>query len=254
MSDDNSNQLPVRVETVMDDQSDDFTVVASSPAEMQGAQRSLILWAQRKIVGERELLKEAQEQHDIAKRNKWSPAGWARRISLSEGKIEYYKKIKMALEAGYYIVPPFPIEVFAVRTTAKKPTVRTGWRDRDFARAQGIPHDALPAGEGDYIGNQVATRTFMGSREDNKSSVYHQPYKFQAVEFPFKLAKSAVMSETARAMALKVFDQLGIMGTVDRPAQAAVPDPIVCGQILPWFHKRQPVTFFVAWWLDTKTL
>ena len=45
-----------------------------------------------------------------------------------------------------------------------------------------------------------------------------------------------------------------LLNDAQTAAKTAIPDPIVCGQILSWFHKKQPVTFFIAWWLDTKTL
>jgi hypothetical protein len=35
---------------------------------------------------------------------------------------------------------------------------------------------------------------------------------------------------------------------------ARAPDPIICGEILLPHRKGQAVTFFVSWWLDTKTL
>lgn len=237
----------------------DFTVVAANPQEMVTAQRSMVLWAARKIQAEKEVLKEEEEQFNIAIQNSWGTGGWARKISLSKAKIEYYRKIKTALEAGYYIVPPFPIDIFAVRTIAKKVTTRTGWLDINLARRQGVAAKPLAAGDGDYVSNLVQTRphTHYKYNEVTKQSegtVYHHPSGLRPVEFPFKLAKAAVMSETARAMALKVFDQLGVMGASVAQPQAAAADPIICGQILPWFHNRQPVTFFVAWWLDTKTL
>lgn len=240
----------------------DFTVVAANPQEMAGAQRSMILWAARKIQAEKELLRDAQDQIAIAAKSGWATQGWYRRLQISEDKINYYKKIKLALEAGYYIVPPFPIDVFAIRTVQKKPNTRSGWIDANHARRQGIDRKPVPAGDGEYVANEMITRPFTSTREDpitkeRKPQVYHAPHRFKVVEFPFKLAKSAVMSETSRAMALKVFDQIGIMGTAAQQQQAkkrAVPDPIVCGQILPWVHNRQPVTFFVAWWLDTSTL
>ena len=71
--------------------------------------------------------------------------------------------------------------------------------------------------------------------------------EFKDIDFPFKLAKPQIMEATAAAMALKVFDQIGCL------PQFRAPDPIICGQILKP-KDRQPVTFFIAWWLDTKTL
>ena len=260
---DNEKDISALVPTVVEQEAD-FTVVANSPKGMEAAQRSLILWAARKIQAEKELLHDAQEQFDIAKAHKWGTGGWPRRIQLSQDKIEYYRKIKMALEAGYYIVPPFPISIFAVRTDQKAPTTKVGWVDATFAATQGIPSKALTAEQGDYVANRTRTRTWSSTDWTKKDPItdkhpvthYHTPSAFLPVEFPFKLAKSAVMSETAHAMALKVFDQIGIMGVTpaQTAAKTAVPDPIVCGQILSWFHKKQPVTFFIAWWLDTKIL
>ena len=79
---DNSALVPTVVE-----QDADFTVVANSPKGMEAAQRSLILWAARKIQAEKELLHDAQEQFDIAKAHKWGTGGWPRRIQLSQDKI-----------------------------------------------------------------------------------------------------------------------------------------------------------------------
>ena len=52
----------------------------------------------------------------------------------------------------------------------------------------------------------------------------------------------------------KIFDRLGVLPRVRRP------DSVVCGEILfpnQTVHRwgqLKTVTFFVAWWLDTKTL
>ena len=42
---------------------------------------------------------------------------WRRELSKQKGRVEFYRKIEMALEAGYYIVPPYPLDIFfAIRT------------------------------------------------------------------------------------------------------------------------------------------
>lgn len=53
----------------------------------------------------------------------------------------------------------------------------------------------------------------------------------------------------ARAMALNVFDQLGVVRNSVRSG-----DPIVVGQILDPRGGGRMATFFVAWWLDTADL
>src|SRR6185503_1645139 len=102
------------VPTILDE-ADDFTVFATNPADMVGAQRSMILWCARKIQAVKVELAEAQTNLDAAKAHKWSPAAWAKQVKLHTEKMEFYRKIKMALEAGYYIVPPFPVDTFAIR-------------------------------------------------------------------------------------------------------------------------------------------
>lgn len=246
----------VLVPTVVDEPMD-FTVVARNPQEMAGAQRSMILWAARKIQAEKVLLADAQENLDIATKSKWKTGAWRSRVSMSEHKLEFYRKVKRALEAGYYIVPPFPVEIFAVRVNKKRPeNARHGW-----VNSQQIPDEraqALPAEEGQYVSPK---------HRDNLSSfkkpvdgdytgakgflTYKTPSGFDDVEFPFKLARPEVLSAAAQAMALKVFDQLGVL---PRTAAPVVPDPMILGHIFMPHKRNAPLTFFVAWWLDTRTL
>src|SRR6266581_3539299 len=101
--------VPALVPSIVDEPMD-FTVVATNPAAMQDAQQSLILWAARKIQAIKGEIVSAREQFDLAKKNKWNPHSWGREVAKHEKRAEFYRKIKMALEAGYYIVPPFPID------------------------------------------------------------------------------------------------------------------------------------------------
>lgn len=246
-----TKDVPAIVPTVVDDPMD-FTVVARDPSEMAKAQKSLILWAARKIQAEKELLAEAEEQRDIAAKNKWRASGWKNRVRLSRQKIEFYKKIKVALEAGYYIVPPFPIEVFAIRTDRRAPDRMESSSRWDNHRQRGR---RLPAGEGRYVSDLPAAREseWTETKDDGKKVTHYTSWanRFRDVDFPFKMAKPAVLNATAEAMALKVFDRMGVL------PQRRAADPIVCGQIIKPGGNRYTetaITFFVAWWLDTKTL
>lgn len=244
--------LPVRVPTVVEEDMD-FTVIATHPAEMEKAQRSLILWCARKIEHVKQALADAQEQFDIAMKAGWEVSAWERQINRADKRVEFYRKIKAALEAGYYIVPPFPIDVFAIRTDRKNPTKKASNNHWDTHK-----QDAriLPVGQGNYVSSKpvVYQRSIPLPPKDGKPQAMTEYFakNFLPVDFPFKLAKPAVLAETAKAMALKVFDQIGVL-----PAFTA-PDPIVCGQILfpekNGYGPRKSITFFVAWWLDTKTL
>lgn len=235
--------------TTVVDEPMDFIVYANNPADMVGAQKSMILWCARKIMAERTDLTEAQTQLDAAVKHKWSPTAWRAQVKKIEDRLEFYKKVKMALEAGYYIVPPFPVEVFAIRTDAKTP--RGKWKDSRWYEQAQSPR-MLPAGEGRYVSPRPSLMAKEFPTKNHKGEMHpvahYHPDKFLVPDFPFKLAKAEIMHATQAAMALKVFDQLGVLPVTRNP------DPMVTGHILMPHRKGQSVTFFVSWWLDTKTL
>lgn len=244
----------VLVPTVVDEPMD-FTVIATSPKDMEAGQRSLILWAARKIQGIKAEIAEAAQQLAIHKEKKWNTEGWRREIAKKESRAEFYRKVKMALEAGYYIVPPFPIDLFAIRT--KKITPRS--MDSTNSDNHDQPAMILPAGQGRYVDPKPIRDSFADTEKtyDGKERAVTKYYAtdFQAADFPFKLARAEIREATEKAMSLKLFDQLGVLPRVRKP------DPIVCGQILvpnkPCYghgYNRDAITFFVAWWLDTRTL
>ena len=249
--------IPALMPTVVDEPMD-FTVIATNPAAMQEAQRSLILWAARKIQSVKEEIASATEQLELARKNKWSPAAWSREVLKHQKRADYYRKIKMALEAGYYIVPPFPIDIFAIRTKRNWPH----HYDSHSPDNHDQPAQLLPAGEGRYVDPKPSRRSFQtqeGVKKDGSQNMvtYFRADDYQPVDFPFKLARSEIREATDAALGLKIFDRLGVL-----PRQRA-PDPIVCGEILlpnqpsyaySRFGTPKSVLFFVAWWLDTKTL
>jgi hypothetical protein len=139
------NALPATLE--MSDLPADFTVIATTPAAMIEAQQSLIAWADRKIGTIRTESAEAIEQLAIAVQRKWKTDAWRRQVAKYERRIEFYEKIKAALNAGYYIVPPFPIDVFAIRTQRLEPKkMDCTLRDNHDQEAQ-----ILAIGEGRYV-------------------------------------------------------------------------------------------------------
>lgn len=248
------------VPTVVDEPLD-FTVIANSPAEMETAQRSLILWAARKIQSMKQEIQEAAEQLALHKKNKWSPSGWLRQIGKLERRAEFYRKIKMALEAGYYIVPPFPVDIFAIKVKRNKPEARdttVQWVRPDH-HAQ--PAEVLRSGEGRYVDPLPLVASYKETEErDGKQVVvkHHYATDYREVDFPFKLARAEIRQATDRAMDLGVFDQMGALPR----RRVRNRDPIICGQILVpdqpssmrFSEERQAVTFFVTWWLDTRML
>lgn len=228
----------------------DFIVYANNPADMMRAQQSMIAWCDDKITVEAQEQQQAQHNLDAAITANFSADGWKRQVKLLGEKIDFYEKTKAALLAGYYIVPPFPIDMFAIRTKASWP--KGNWTTRNWRTAHEQKEQLLPAGEGDYVSPDPKLGTTYLEHDDGKGgtkNVQHwRSEEWKSVEFPFALAKAEILSATRAAMALKVFDRIGVL-----PTQRA-PDPIVCGQILMPHRHRAPLTFFISWWLDTRTL
>jgi hypothetical protein len=242
------------VETVVD-MPMDFTVIATSPKDMEAGQRSLILWAARKIQMVKNELEEFRAQFKACQDHKWNASGWRSQILKAERRADFYRKIKSALEAGYYIVPPFPVDIFAIRTNKELP-------NRNVSRHSNN-HDQLPAvlpeGEGRYVNNRPIRDKYRTNEKQGdgttRSVTNYYASDFQDVDFPFKLARAEIRSLTDAAMKLKVFDRLGVLPRVRNP------DPIVCGQILvpdkPFWRghdDRKLVNFFVAWFFDPRVL
>ena len=226
-------------------------LMARDPAEMMGAQKQLILWCARKMQAEKAELADSEANLAQAKKAKWATKPWARRVNLQKRRIEFYRKVKMALEAGYYIVPPFPVDVFAIRTDRKKPDKKT-----TTYRYSGHGQSArlLPAGEGRYVSNhpEIWETEKPGTDRDGREITIKEWWaeEFQPVDFPFIAVKPEVIDATNKAMARKLFDEFGVL-----PARGCG-DPIVVGRIkkpnqASWAH---PLTFFIAWWLDTEDI
>ena len=210
-------------------------------------------------IGYREDISESQEQLNIAKQHKWRLSGWQKQLNKHFKRLEFYAKIKAALEAGFYIVPPFPVDIFAIRMAQNWPDPkRTPYKyDHDQ------PAENLPLGEGRYVDTrprvyEVSETKYekdAAGHEIRREVTRYEASEFREVDFPFKLAKPEIMGATAKAMALKIFDRFGIL-----PGMGRKIDPIICGQIIipnqPSYSKNSPeiVNFFVAWWLSTSTL
>lgn len=237
------------------DDSADFTVIATTPAAMIDAQKSLIVWADRKIAAVQTEALEAKEQLEIAIVRKWKNDAWKRQVAKHERRIEFYQKIKAALEAGYYIVPPFPIDVFAIRTKRDAPKeMDSTHRDNHDQEAQ-----ILAIGEGRYVDPKPVRESYAdettGRDGETRNVTHYFATEFSDVDFPFKLARSEIRDATEAALALGIFDRMGVL------PRTRAPDPLVCGQIIvpnqPGYYSGDSlkcVTFFVAWWLNTRDL
>src|ERR1051326_948244 len=151
---------------------DDLTLVALTPADMVPAQSSLVAWCDKKIAAVKQELSDIETNLELATEHGWKHRSVAAALERTKKRVLYYEKIKAAVEAGYLIVPNFPIDVFAVRVARAKQRQATSdyaYR-RDYKTAKA---ELLPAGEGRYVDDEVFTihqsydETVTGDKEQH---------------------------------------------------------------------------------------
>jgi hypothetical protein len=227
----------------------DLTLVALSPTDIPAAQAEIAEWCRRKIHELQVQRSDFIDNARIAAEHQWQFRSLEAAAKRCERTISYYEKIAAAVSEGFLIVPNFDVEVIAVRTDRRKPN-------------RNEPHEArarlLPVGEGRYVDDKphIRTEAYQATDYQNKPVTRTRDLatRFdENLDFPVLAVKPIVMEATARAMAFKIFDRIGVV-TGKRE------DPVVVGQIIdprhPYRYQGRPkvVTFFVAWWLDSRTL
>lgn len=223
---------------------DDKILIATTPAAMEAAQKDLISWADAKSKEVSSELRTLREELQIAKRSKWATKPIERRIKREGKRFAFYAKIKAALQAGYYVVPNFAAEAFAIRTERTKTFGRpevSGYSGFHFPQ----PVAQLPAGAGRYINPAASYREFKEKIvKDGKSETRFRgvPCNLQPPEFPIALMSQEAMQATERAMATKIFDE--IMEARDWSGRG---DPMILGRLRNPRQGRPSVTFFIAW-------
>lgn len=235
---------------------DNIAVSAFEPQEMKDANTALIEWCSKKIA---QLTADAAElfaSYEHAVKQKWKSATLKRHADLATKRVTFYEKMKAALEAGFYIVPNFPVSLFAVRTDRDKPYRKLTIGNYEAgAWPFKQPPNNLPVGEGEYKPCDPLIKTEKEVTQDgaNKKTIYlEEAVGWGDIDFPIQMAKPTIMEATTRAMALKIFDQFGLFAR-------GTGDPIIVGEIIdparPWHHDNaKRITFIIAWHLDTATL
>lgn len=224
------------------------TMVALTPADMAPAQANLADWCDQKIAALRIELNDYEANLELATEHGWKHASVAAVLKRTQRRIDYFEKIKLAVAAGYVIVPNFPIDIFAVRVKRAKPAEKvhdSQWGNFRATAAQ------LPAGEGRYVDDRVLyTDESVTEIVDGKQKriARYVTDEYDNVDFPVTLVKPSVMAATGRAMALRLFDEMGLVSNTSGR------DPIVVGRMLDPRGNRRCITFFVAWWCDTAAL
>jgi hypothetical protein len=238
--------------------SDDLIVFARNREEMQTAQVTTVAWADRKLSETSAQLTEMEQNIEEAKAGGFKVEGFRSAASVIRNKYRFYEKLKAALEAGYVIIPNFPIDVFAIRTAREYPVGKyvenssVGWDNTDLGK-QGTDRPAL--GEGEYHSDHAVVRQEKHTRvHDDKGQPLTRFNRwldgFQEVDFPVKFVRPSIVNETSRALSLKIFDEIGIL-----PERRQKSDPMIIGQIVykrGWQEKR--VSFLITWWLRESDL
>jgi hypothetical protein len=223
---------------------EDKELTALTPSEMVQSQNQLIAWCDNKVASCEAECRELLDAHDRAKKMKWKHKPLYELWRAAVRRKEYYHKVGVALKEGYYIVPNFPIQMFAIRT-GKKTVTGSG-----FGSWQEFRQDAqqLPEGQGEYRNPFPIVHERKEKNGDNERN-YQWAEEWDDLEFPITLGKPRIMEATSRAMALKIFDRIGVMPPTRNE------DPVIIGQI---FNKRgyheKIVSFMIAWHLDTKMI
>lgn len=220
------------------------SLVALTPAGMLEAQSDCLGWADTKLAQAKQELSLAEQNWNALNKAGLRTQPATTMMRKARARILFYEKVKAALEAGYYIIPPFDVQVFAIRTNMENPPAKrdANWWQRE-SNAQ-----RLAVGEGRYV-DPRPTRELVDEILEKKENGQVQKHRFfenidwKDLDMPVRAIKPTVIEATGRALALKLFDALGIA-----PAYRSA-DPIIVG------HLRRPdngapLTFFIAWWLD----
>lgn len=229
------------------------TIVALTPAQMAESQGLLQQWCDDKLKEIEEDRLEFGVQEDAAKAYGFDVSAIRRRLSKLRAKREFYEKVKAAVDAGYVVVPNFPITIFAIRTTKDAPSGHDS-SSREDGLTDIRQHATLgPAGDGQYVSEWPATQTERDTfTRDGKEVVEFNRYalEFKDVRFPVSLVKPQVLEATGEAMKKLIFDEIGLVS--DNPRG----DPIVIGRIRERGVRfgGKEVSFFIAWWLDLASL
>lgn len=222
-------------------------IIAVNPQQMQEAQATTVGWIDKKLAAANAEFDEASALRDQLARRNMNVSHAQRLLDKSMKRVRFYEKVKAALEAGYYIIPPFNIQLFAVRTDRAPRADRStkGWSNDQ----KGV---SLPVGLGRYVDPQVQRLAVDKVQEKNHDgttrdvTVYENGDWRDEIDLPVRAMKPQLIEAVGKALEERIFDALGIA-----PAYRAA-DPVIAGVI------RRPgggeLNFFVAWWLDEADL
>jgi hypothetical protein len=143
--------------------------------------------------------------------------------------------------------------VFAIRTSARRPrggVVESTW-NRFVQEAQ-----LLPVGEGEYVNPNPIVYQQQHERPNAKGEkvtvTTRWPTEYRDITFPVAIARPEILTQAGQAMALKVFDEVGV--AVNTRRWSGKSDPILLGHLRNPVRGRPGVTCFLGWYFDLRAL
>jgi len=230
------------------------TIAATTPDEMVHTQAQLVAWCDQKLAEISDDKLEFGCMEDAAAKHGFDVGGIRRRLGKLKAKREFYEKVREAVQAGYVIVPNFPINVFAIRTTKSEPQSNPQESTHKYhLDDMGQAATLSPAGEGKNVNPWPETATYETSLvRDGKpvDGFRREVLAFKDVAFPVAIVKPQIIEATGEALKKLIFDEVGIV------RNSAQGDPIIIGRIRERGVRSggKEVSFFIAWWLDLDTL
>lgn len=227
---------------------DTRVLAAMSAGEMPAVQKQLTDWLGRKLGSLKTDISMFEENIRIAEQGNMKTGPWKSVLSRTRRLFNYYEKLKIAVSEGFVIIPDLQATTIAVRVDKAMPVAaetESRWR-----AATAVPQSSLPAGAGRYVDDENTVDHWTVTRKNHAGNDY-QADRYAAtgfdeeIDFPMLVVKPVVLEATQRAMALRVFDRIGVVGARNK-------DPLVIGEVLGPNGKKQ--VFFIAWWLDVETL
>lgn len=236
-------------------------LVALTPGDLPEVQQELADWCWQKMKALGKEYSELAENLRLATKSKWKVTGLRNAVRRTRLRIMYYRKIRAAVKAGYLIIPNLPAELIAVRVQRDAPPSKQATYPNQINTAK--PEIDIAPGEGRYVDetNPHQDLSYQDRKPDGglKTVPFARVDSYdEVIDFPMIAVKPIIIAAAQQAMALRIFDTIGVAhgsGTTSRRARRS--DPIVVGQILDprstTYNKRW-VTFFIAWWLNTEML
>jgi hypothetical protein len=222
------------------------SIIATTPDHMVAAQSQVLSWCDQRLIAAKHDWTLAEQTFNALERvgARTQPASTL--MNKAKRRIVFYEKVRKAVELGYVIVPPFDLQIFAIRTDRAAPELR---RSESSWQKDATPR-LLPPGEGDYK-NAVVPRFKVDSVKyknkdgsDREVAFYENADEWGDMEIPVRALKPQIIDAVDVALKAKVFDELGIA------PQYRAADPVICGRIRRPDKPGRSITFMVAWWLD----